>query len=125
MIEQSIYSALTTCPPIIAITTAQRIYPVALPQDTTDPALTFRISQTIEEPTLETSGLEKLRVQIDSWANDYFDAANLRAALVSAFNGYQDAAFTALLINKADYFEPDLLKYRCVSEWHILSPSLS
>lgn len=125
MIEQSVYEALTTCPSIITITTAARIYPVTIPTNSAYPALTFRISQTQESPTLDTSGLEKLRFQIDSWGSDYFSAANLRATLVAAFSGYQDADFTAFLHNKADFFEEDLLAYRCVSEFLIESSSLN
>jgi hypothetical protein len=121
MIETDIYSVLSSATPITTIT-GTNIYPVVLPINTTASALTYRIVGTKTDPTLDTSGLLKYRLQIDCWASDYNDAATLRAAVVSVLNGYEDpATFAAQLLNQADYFEQELLKYRCVVEFHLLS----
>ncbi|MBB6144719.1 oligoribonuclease NrnB/cAMP/cGMP phosphodiesterase (DHH superfamily) [Silvibacterium bohemicum] len=120
MIETDLYSVLSSATQITTIT-GTNIYPVVLPINTTATALTYRIVGTITDPTLDTSGLVKARVQIDCWAADYNDAVTLRAAVISVLNGYENAAtFAAQLLNQSDSFAQDLLRYIATVEFFVL-----
>ena len=120
MIETDLYNVLSTSSPITSIT-GSNIYPVAMPTNVQAVSLTYRLVGTVSDPTLDTSGLQKARFQLDCWAADYNDAITLRAAVVSVLNGYENAAtFAAQLLNQADYFENELLRYRAVVEFYLL-----
>lgn len=102
-----------------------RLYPVTLPEAPTLPAATYHIIGGTSEPTFETSGMQKLRVQFDHYGNTYAAANQLREATRTLLNGYQGTLSddtvlqNANLIQSVDFFENDARQYRCMSEFYL------
>jgi hypothetical protein len=120
MIETSLYAVLSGNSAITAIV-GTRIFPLTVPEDWNLPALTYQVISSVSHPTFSTAGEQRIRVQIDCWADTYSDAVSLRAAVISALNGYSDVNFTAQLLNKTDYYEHEALQYRCLIEFYLWS----
>jgi hypothetical protein len=115
MIEQSLFSVLSTQVP------GQRFYPLILPNEPTLPAAVYSIVGATASPTFTTAGLTKYRVEISSYGKTYHDAVTLRSQVKAALNGYTDANMTIEWTRSTDFFEHELLSYRCLSEYYILS----
>lgn len=128
MIEKGLFTLLSTDSNISALCST-RIYPLLLPKaasDQTFPAMTYAVVAGAGDPTFETSGLIRLRMQFDCWGKSYSDAATLRKALVQVLNGYQGVLSDgtnlqlAEFIQPIDFYEQDLLTYRCAVEFYFL-----
>ena len=123
MIETHIYSALSSSQAITDIA-GTNIFPLVLPDSPTLPAITYQIISAMARPTFNTSGMTRYRVQIDCWssqAQGYAAASALRDAVIATLNGYSDQYMTAYLNTYLDRFEQDLLQYRCIAEFFVLS----
>ena len=117
--------------------TASRIFPVTLPENIGadlggGPAIVYRVIGGSSDATLETSGMQKLRVQFDcyavgsSTASGYGVAVGVREALRLLLNGYQgalpDGSFldNADLIESRDVFMNDARQYVAEIEFRLL-----
>ena len=124
MIETLIYNTLLASTAITRIV-GTRIYALEVPEDTTLPALSYRIVSAVSSPTFATSGMTKYRVQIDCWADGktqgYSQAVALRDAVISSLNGYIDAYMSSFSASISDQFEHELLQYVCSCDFYILS----
>lgn len=124
MIEAGLFSLLSGTPAVAAIAGA-RIYPLVLPTDGELPAVTYQVVGARPDPTLQTSGFQRWRIQCDCWAEDYSAAAGLRDALTTALNGYQGTLSdgtilqNAELIQPIDHFDHEALQYRCTVEFYL------
>lgn len=124
MIQIGIFSLLTGFPGVAALV-GTRVIPVTLPEPPILPALTYQFAGGSSQPTFETSGMQKQRVQFDCWGQSYDDAASLRAALIAALNGYQGALSdgtylqNAELLQSMDFFENEARQYRCMVEFYL------
>lgn len=124
MIDAGLWHLLSTTAAITAICKT-RIYPIILPPDPTWPAMTYQIIAATPEPTLDTAGFQRWRLQFDCWANTYADAASLRAALIRTLNGYQGTLSDGTLLQDAefiqvtDFFADDARVYRCMVEFYL------
>lgn len=125
MIEQGLYTLISTDPTISGMI-ATRVYPILLPEKPVLPAMTYGVVGGAGDPTFETSGLIKLRMQFDCWGTNYSDAAQLRKALVKLLNGYggvlSDGTNLQLaeFIQPVDFYEQDARQYRCAVEFYFL-----
>lgn len=123
MIQTGIFSLITGFTDVAALI-ATRVYPMTLPEAPTLPALSYQIVGGTSSPTFETSGMQKLRVQFDAWGADPDSAANVRATLIKALNGFQgqltDGTFlqNADLQQQIDFFADDPRQYRCMVEFY-------
>lgn len=124
MIEAGISHLLVTTPAVEAIC-GTRIYPMILPTEPTYPAATYQMISANPDPTLDTSGFQRWRIQFDCFGRSYSDAAGLRGALITALNGYlgtlndgtrlQNAEFH----NLTDFFYDASRTYRCMVEFYV------
>lgn len=102
-----------------------RVYPILLPEAATLPAIRYQFAGGSSEPTFETSGMQKLRVQFDCFGLDPDSADVLRSTLIKALNGHvgalSDGTYlqNADLIQSVDYFENDARQYRCMVEFYL------
>jgi len=125
MIEKGLFTLLSTDPAISGMI-GTRIYPLLLPTGAVMPAMTYQVVGGAGDPTFETSGLIKLRMQFSCWGDKYSDAAQLRKALVKLLNGYggilSDGTNLQLgeFIQPIDYFDNDTLLFRCAVEFYFL-----
>lgn len=96
--------------------TASRIFPMTLPESIGadmggKPAIVYRIIGGNSEATLETSGMQKLRVQFDCYsvgsatASGYGVANGVREALRELLNGYNDTLPDGSFLDNADLIE--------------------
>lgn len=107
------------------------VYPVVLPENETLPAITYQVVGGSADPTFETSGWQRMRVQVDVFGpysrgrDGYRTASNLRLVMISALNGYagtvadgtqlQDVEFIQMI----DGFQNDARQYRCGFEMYL------
>lgn len=106
------------------------VYPIALPENPTLPAIRYMTIGGRSEPTFDTSGLQWQRLQVDVFGafdvnGGYLSAWNLRERVLQALNGYQgtlsDGTFCNIeLIERLDGFESHARHYRCAVEFYLL-----
>lgn len=116
MIEEDVLLALTVEAP--APTRAEnRVYAVVLPQDIGFPAISYqRISDAPVNDYSGHSGLDRVRIQIDAWAQTYWEAKALgeeiRACMLAAdFKAVPDTDF--------DDFETESKLYRFSADFFL------
>lgn len=125
MLEIGIYSLLAGESTISALV-ANRITPVRLPIGSPMPALTYRIIGGSGDPTLDTSGMQRRRLQIDAFADTHLQAAQLREAVVKFLNGFQGALSDGTVLQNADLIQPQDFdeqysrEFRCMVEFYLI-----
>jgi Protein of unknown function (DUF3168) len=125
MIEAGLFALLSTEPSISELV-ADRVYPVILPTDGTFPAITYQIAGGTSKPTLTTTGLQKIRLQLDCWATDaYLTAATVRAAVTKFLAGracaLSDGAWVSFqLIGPLDFYSGGDEAFRASVEFYVL-----
>ena len=98
---------------------------VQLPERVTLPAATALIVSSLSDPTFESSGLQKVRVQFDCYALTYGEASDARNALVDVLNGYIGHLADGTDLQNADqiqaidFFEDDSRQFRCMVEFYL------
>ena len=98
-----------------------RIYPVYLKNNATLPALDFKIISATPDPTFQTEGMTRYRVEINCWGNTYSDAVNLRAAVKASLNGFYDGHTVVRFLSIQDFGEDTLLQYRALIEFYVFA----
>ncbi len=74
----------------ISSVVATRVYPLELPQNPAFPSITYQIIS--DEPTYTQdgdSGLDRPRIQIDTWAETYSESISLAALIRSRLSGFR------------------------------------
>lgn len=123
MLETSLFTLLSGEPSISALV-SDRIYPVLIPENPTMPCITWQIVGGMSKPTLDTTGSQKVRIQIDCWATDkYLTAATIRAAITQFLTNriakLSDASLaTFLLIQPLDFYAGGDEAFRCGVEFY-------
>ncbi len=106
--------------PAVSALVGTRIYPLALPQNVTYPAIRYQL---IDTPRIYTkdgySGDSRPRLQIDCWALTYLGAKQLAATVRTAMEGY----LYAICVDEQEGYEQDPLPpvYRRILDfqvWH-------
>lgn len=124
MIDAGLFHLLSTATAITDICQT-RIFPVLLPTGPDYPAVTYQLISATPQPTLNTSGFQRWRIQFDCWGKSYADAAGLRAALVKTLNGFQGVLSDGTRLQNADFlqltdfFADDARVYRCMVEFYL------
>jgi hypothetical protein len=103
-----------------------RIFPVLLPEGPTLPAITYQRVGGTSDPTFDSSGYQRLRIQFDVFGAKYKDADAGREAIREALNGASEITLSdgtvldnANLIQSADYFMEYPRSFRCMSEYYL------
>jgi hypothetical protein len=127
-IEADIYALAMTCTALTAII-GTRFTPMIIPEGSAMPAARFLPAGGQSFPTFSTSGLQKLRVQFDFFADiengTYDDAMNAREAWREFLNGYSGTLESGTLLQNADliqylsFAENDARQYRCMVEFYL------
>jgi len=100
-----------------------RIEPIELSPGQTMPALTFKFVGGSSEPTFDTSGMQKRRVELNAYGSSALSADQVRTAVVKFLNGpwrveLADGSYldSFELIAPLDFPEPDARRFRCMVE---------
>lgn len=123
-LQDGLFDLITTEATIAAII-ATRMYPIVLPTDCPMPALRYSFAGGMSEPTFDTSGLQRVRVQFDCFGANQDDAMQLRWALIRFLNGYSGELIDgtvlqlAQLIQQVDFFEQGPRQFRCMVEFYL------
>jgi len=120
MVESALFTVLSTSAAVSALA-GTRIYPSVLPKGPTLPALVYRFVTSVAQPTMDTRGMARARVEFDCFGETYSDAVNLRSAVVQTLAGYKDANITSQVFNPTadDGFDQDLLQYVAICEAYV------
>jgi hypothetical protein len=120
MVETALFTALSTSAAVSALA-GTRIYPAVLPKDPTLPAVVYHFVGGANQPTMDTRGKQRSRVQFDCIGETYLDAVTLRKAVVQTLAGYRCADFQSQILNAtgSDGFDQDLLQYVAIAEAYV------
>jgi len=123
-IEEGLYDYLSTDVGVSALVST-RIYPGTLPQNWTNPAISYqRISGERVRNLTGPAGRARPRIQIDCWADSYSGAKALATAVRSAMDGYAGLMGTTrvssiVLESDTDFYETDIQVYRVSMDFWI------
>jgi hypothetical protein len=124
LLSTGLYALLAGEATISAIV-GTRIEPIELSIGQTMPALTYKFVGGSGEPTFETSGPQKVRVEFNSFGNTHLQADTLREAVRVFLNGYRGQLSGGILLQNAEYlhpldfFEQYSREFRCMSEFYL------
>jgi hypothetical protein len=123
-LKAGIYSLLTANAGLSALI-GTRVYPIMLPEAPTLPAIRFQYVGGSSEPTFDTSGMQKLRVQFDCMGADPDSADAVRTAMYG-LNGYSGLLSDGTLLQNfdllgpgIDFFDSDARQFRCMVEFYL------
>lgn len=87
-------------------------------QDTEPPYAVWTRVFSARENSLDgfTSGLEKIRVQVDCYSKTFDEAAALAAAIKAAVDANNSATLKLLVVNEQNFFEEDTRLHRRMVE---------
>lgn len=140
MIESDFYSVLTSSDttglygtvnfddsPVVTVMDLcdSRVYPLVLPTQPTLPAITYSFIGGTSRPTNDSPGSQRYRVEVNCWGNTYSEAVTLRAAVITALNGYpagrvQTTSIQSIqYLQPTDFFDHDVLQYRAMVEFYV------
>jgi hypothetical protein len=97
------------------------IYPAALPKDATFPAVHYLFVGGSSNATQDSFGSQRYRVEVNAWGNSYSDAVTLRHAIIATLSQYSQNGVSISFIQPTDFYMPDLLEFRCMSEFYVTS----
>lgn len=127
MTAESIFSLLT----MAKGDSTARVHPVLLPENEPLPAITYQVVGGSSEPTFETSGWQRLRLQVDVFGpysrgrDGYRAASGIRETLVAALDGYAGVLSDGTMLQQVEYIQPidgfqqDARQYRCGVEFYL------
>jgi len=123
MIETDFYDLLVSFQAITELCGAGTlgIYPLVLPTEPCLPAIVYSFIGATSNPTFDTSGFTRYRVQVDCFATTYLQAITLRAAVVDALNGYSDGNMSIEKLHPIDFYDHELKQYRALIEFYVSS----
>ncbi|MBE3590007.1 MAG: DUF3168 domain-containing protein [Firmicutes bacterium] len=116
-VEADLRSCLVAYAPLAALVSS-RIYPLALPESPTLPAISYqRISRRNERTMGSPVAVQVARFQLDCWAQSYGQAKDVAAQVMAALDGRSGAMggttiLDAHVVSELDLYEPDTKLYR-------------
>jgi hypothetical protein len=126
----ALWSASPTIAPLLATGDARSIFEGAVPPDNSRyPCLGYLFAGGSSEPTFNTSGVQRTRLQMDCWAQTPRDAKLLAAAVIKDFNGYSGILTdsehiplldVALIHPGTDIFSGESRMFRRMLEFYLL-----
>lgn len=122
-LESSLHKIIIDAPSFGALA-GTRLYPVLLPEDATLPAATYqRISTTREYATTGPVALNRVRIQLDCWADTYAEVKQLQTAILAILEDrstYASANIDSItLITATDGYEQDARLYRVSMDFYV------
>lgn len=132
MIESGLVSLLRVTPAITALIGTDHskdVYAVLVPPTATYPCLSYHSTSKPPEVSLDNSGQESTRIQIDCWAKSYAEVKALQVALHALLDGFKGRLPDGTLVDlstrdvEGDYYESDNEIFRCLSEYIFTHPS--
>ena len=120
MVEQDIYTLLSTTPAIEALV-GTRIYPVELPTDAVLPAIVYTVISSVSNPTLDTAGMDKVRIEIESWGADALTAISLRSTVRANIDGYFTPVLSITHCDTSTCFAQKEYQYKARSDYYVLT----
>lgn len=124
MLSVGLYALLAGEATISALV-GTRIEPIELSIAQTMPALTYKFVGGSGEPTFTTSGMQKVRVEFNSFGTTHLQADTLREAIRKFLNGFRGALSDGTVLQNADhiqdldFFEQYSREFRCMSEFYL------
>lgn len=95
-----------------------RIFPIVIPQGTPLPCVTYQRLSGIPANTLSGhSGLEKIDLEIDAWARNYFEAKDVAKAVRAAMP--TDGPWAAHLVQDMDLYISEVEYYRVLMRFSV------
>jgi Protein of unknown function (DUF3168) len=126
MIDEGLYALLAADDGILAIAHG-RVYQVLAPADPQSyPCISYSFVGGSADPTFDTSGVIRQRVEINAISGDASQAAELRAAVIQAVNGWQQLlpdgtnVLNTTLLNPGTDFAGEDLIFRRMCEFYVL-----
>jgi hypothetical protein len=90
-IRSALRTFLLADPAVSSLVGGQRIYPIRLEQDQTEPSVVYvKVSETGDYHMEGDSGLGQVRMQVDSWAERADVASELANAVYDRLSGARD-----------------------------------
>ncbi|HTF67033.1 MAG TPA: DUF3168 domain-containing protein [Edaphobacter sp.] len=120
MIETLFLNVLKSQAPVTALV-ADRIWPIELPDECPLPAIEYMFVGGSPDPTFDTNGSRRLRVEVNCWGTSYGAATHLREVVRLALDGYQDDSMTIFGIQPLDFFDKDSRQYRATYEFYVFT----
>lgn len=90
--------------------------------------MSYQTVSGISNPTFDTSGWQKVRIQFDAFGETRTQAANALDLLRQLLNGYRGVLNSGLFIQKAQLINPEPIDFsieeyprdfRCMSEYYV------
>ena len=116
MIEELLYTVLTS-----AVPDKVRVHAVSFPESTQLPTVVFAFVGGTSNPTFDTSGMSRYRIEVSCYAKAYVDAVRLRSSITGALDGYVDDNMDITKISAFDDFDHETVTFRALAEFYILS----
>lgn len=120
MIETHIYNALVSSTAITRVV-GTSVFPLMLSENQTLPAIVYRLISSVSDPTFETSGMTRYRVEIACFGSSYSQVVTLRDDVISTLDGYQDAYMSCFSASTHDQYDHDLTQYIASIDFFVLS----
>ena len=121
-LEVALRAHLRTVPALAALV-GTRIYPRRLPQSVTLPAITIQRISTGVVQHKGNSHLDRVRVQVDGWADDYAGAEALQKEIRAGMETFKRQSnprvARTFLRNARDLDNPDINRYRASMDFMI------
>ena len=101
------------------------VVPEVLPEGACMPAIMYRIVGGNSEPTFDTSGMQRVRIEFNCFGESYLQAATVRERLRVLLNGYvgllSDGTYAQNidLIQTMDGFQDEARQIRCLIEFYV------
>jgi hypothetical protein len=120
VIESAVVAVLKADPAVAALI-GTRVYPLNLPQSPTLPAITYqRIS---DDPGLvlsETSDMQRVRIELDSFAATFSGARALDLAAMTTLHGYACGLIQLIrALNGLDIYDEETKTYRVTRDYYV------
>jgi hypothetical protein len=116
MIEEVFFAVLASFVP-----SPSKVYAVVLTESSKLPAVVYAFVGGQSNPTFDTSGLSRYRVEVSSYAKSYVESVRLRNSITTSLNGYTDENMDITKISSFDDFDRETLTFRALAEFYILS----
>ena len=126
MIQEGLYAQLFDNSALGALC-GGRIFEVVAPDDLAQyPCVAYVCVGGASEPSFTSSGVLRQRVEVSCFAVDYSVAAQMRAAVIAALDGWQQLltdgtnVLEATILNPGTDFCSEQRIFRCMAEFYIL-----
>jgi hypothetical protein len=134
MVDQGLFALLAADPGVAALVPQGQIFAGDAPDDfALYPCISYSLVGGSSAPTLSTSGVIRQRIEINSCAAQPANnlspgtlAAQIRAAVITAVNGWQQKlpdgtnVLNATLLNPGTDFISEQRIFRCMCEFYVL-----